>query len=57
MTPNDHNELLHKLAQHSLENADIATLKAAFYDEQLGYFSGMDTDELAELVEEMNFVK
>ena len=52
----NNNDLLHKLAQHSVENADIATLKSAFYDEQLGYFSGLDADELAELVEEMNFV-
>ena len=41
-------ELVRKLADDSLKNVDKTTLEELYYDDRLGYYSGLSEEELVE---------
>ena len=51
MTKEKKETLIQELAQTATDNVDMKTLVRMYYDDQYGYLSGLDDDELAEHIE------
>ena len=52
MTEEKRNEIIEKLAEVTTESVDLKSLLQMYYDDQYGYFGGLDDEELEDCLKD-----